>query len=167
MPHSNRAQPCLLACPTFPHLPALLMWLAPMLLALFTLPCYSFSLQAVTESEVLKELLKLDPKNTSGSDALDPWFVKVAALIIATLISGLFNLSLLTGEVPIAWKAATVHPLFKGRAQADSNCYRQFQFCPVYQKCWKNLSIINWLAFLMSMVCNMVTAQVMDVSLQL
>ena len=34
-----------------------------------------------------------------------------------------FIQSLLSGEVPIAWKAATVCPLFKGD-QADPNCYR-------------------------------------------
>ena len=37
-------------------------------------PLQSFSLQAVTESEGLKELPKLDPKKTSGSDGLDPFF---------------------------------------------------------------------------------------------
>ena len=42
--------------------------------------------------------------------------------IIAKPISNLFNLSLLSGEVPIAWKAATVHPFFKGGDQADPNC---------------------------------------------
>ena len=65
----------------------------------------SFSLQAVTESEVLKELLKLDPKKTSGSDGLDPFFFKVAAHIIVKPISDLLNPSLLSREVPIAWKA--------------------------------------------------------------
>ena len=72
---------------------------------------------------MLKELLKLDLKKTSGSDGLDPLFFKVAAPIIAKPISKLFNLSLLSGEVPIAWKAATVHPLFKGGDQADPKCY--------------------------------------------
>ena len=46
-----------------------------------TAPLQSFSLQAVTDSEVLKELLKLDPKKPSGSDGLDPFFFKVAAPI--------------------------------------------------------------------------------------
>jgi hypothetical protein len=36
----------------------------------------SFFLQPVTESEALKELLKLDPKKTSGSDGLDTFFFK-------------------------------------------------------------------------------------------
>ena len=51
---------------------------------------------------MLKELLKLDPTKTSGSDGLDPFFFKVAAPIIAKPISDLFNLSLLSEEVPIA-----------------------------------------------------------------
>ena len=40
------------------------------------------------------------------------------------------SLSLLSGEVPIAWKAATVHPLFKGGDQADPNCYRTISILP-------------------------------------
>ena len=50
-------------------------------------PLQSFSLQAVTESEVLKELLKFNPQKTYGSDGLDPFFFKVAAPIIAKPIS--------------------------------------------------------------------------------
>ena len=54
-----------------------------MWLSLFSpIPLYSFSLQAVTESKVLKELLKLDPQK-SASDGLDPLFFKVAAPIMA------------------------------------------------------------------------------------
>ena len=88
-----------------------------MLLPLFPCPLQSFSLQAVIESEVLKELLKLDPQKTSGSDGLNPFFFKVAAPIINKPITDLFNLSLLSGQDPIDWKAAMV-----------------ILFCSVYQK---------------------------------
>jgi hypothetical protein len=44
-----------------------------------------------------------------------------------------------------------VHPLFKGAIKLILTVIGQFIFCPVYQKCWNNLSIINWLTFLMSM----------------
>ena len=105
---------------------------------------------------------------TSGLDGLDTFFLKVAAPFIAKPISNLFNLSLLSGEVPIAWKAATVHPLFKGGAQADPNCYRPISVLPCLSKGLEKL--INRQAFLMSTVfswvCNLVSAQVMDVSLQ-
>jgi hypothetical protein len=107
------------------------MLLAPMLRPLFPL-------LVVTESELLKELLKLDPQKTSGSDGLDPFIFMVAVPIVA---SNPFNMSLLSEDVPIAWKAATPCPLFKGGDQA--NVIGLFLFCPVYQKYWKNLTIIN------------------------
>ena len=88
-----------------------------------------------------------------------PSEVKVAAPIIAKPIADLFNLSLHSGEVPIAWKAATVRPLFKGRDQADPNCCRPISILPCLSSLVKNLIIIN-LAFLMSivfsLVCNLV-----------
>ena len=88
---------------------------------------------------MLKEVLKLDPKETSGSDGLDPFFFKVAAPIIAKPISNLFNLSLLSGEFPTAWKAATVRPLFKGGDQADPKCYRLISILPCLSKVLEKL----------------------------
>jgi hypothetical protein len=64
----------------------------------FPCPATNFSLQAVTESEVPKKLLKVDPNKPSGSDGLDHFFFKVALPIIAKPISDLFNLSLLWGD---------------------------------------------------------------------
>lgn len=129
----------------------------------------SFSLQVVTESEVLKELLKLDPKKPSGSDGLDPFFLKVAAPIIAKHISNLFNRSLLSG-FPLLGRQPQFVLYLNGEIKLILTVISLFLFCPVYQKCWENLSIINWLAFLMSIVfsrlCNLVFAQVMDVSMQ-
>jgi hypothetical protein len=57
----------------------------------------SFSLQAVTESEVLKEPLKLDPK----SDSLDPFIFEVAAPIIAKPISNLLTCLSFLGWFPL------------------------------------------------------------------
>ena len=88
---------------------------------------------------MLKGLLKLAPKKTAGSDGLDPFFFKVAAPIIAKTITNLFNLSRLSGEVPIAWKAATVRPLFKGGDQADPNCYRPISIFPCLSKVLEKL----------------------------
>ena len=105
-------------------------------------PLQSFYLQAVTESEVLKELLKLDPKKTSGSDGLDPFFSKVPAPI-----SNIFNLSLLSGDVSIAWKAATVRPSFKVRNQPAPNCYRPISILPCLSKVLEKLVIsTDWLS---------------------
>ena len=78
-------------------------------------PSSSQLLVSLKVDDVVITDMKLDPKKTSGSDGLDHFFfIKVAPPIIAKPVYKLFNLSLLSGEVPIAWKTATVHPLFKG-----------------------------------------------------
>jgi hypothetical protein len=85
-------------------------------------------------------------------------------------IFNLFNLPLLSGEVAIAWKAAAVRPLFKGGDQADPNCYRPISIFPCLSKVLEQLVNNHLTGFLMSivfsLVCNLVSAQVMDVSLQ-
>ena len=100
---------------------------------------HSFTLQAVSEASVLDELLNLDPKKAAGSDELDPFFFKMAAPIIAAPIANLFNLSVQTAEIPTAWKAAIVRPLFKGGDQADPNCYRPISLLPCLSKILEKL----------------------------
>ena len=69
-----------------------------------------------------------------GTPILKKIYLKVAAPIIDKPISDLFNPSLLSEEVPIAWNAATVHPLFKGGNQADPNCCRPISILPCLSK---------------------------------
>lgn len=66
---------------------------------LFT-PSHSLTLQVVSEGEVLDELLRLDSRKPAGSDALDPYFFKLEAPIIAGPIADISNLSLHTSEIP-------------------------------------------------------------------
>lgn len=61
-------------------------------------------------------------------------FFKFAAPVIAGPIANIFNLSLHTSEIPRAWKAAIVHPLFKGGDQADTNSYRPICILPCISK---------------------------------
>ena len=108
----------------------------------------------------------MTPQKTTGSDGLDPSFFKV----IAKPISHLFNLSLLSGEVPIAWKAAMIHPLFKGGDQADPNCHRPISILTGLLKVLEKLVHNQLTGFLdvYSILLGMQSgfAQVMDVSLQ-
>ncbi len=97
------------------------------------------TLRAVAESEVLVELLKLDPKKPAGSDDLDPFFFRTAAPIVAAPIADLFNLSILTAEVPSAWKMALVRPIFKGGDHSDLNCYRPISILPCLSKVMEKL----------------------------
>lgn len=94
----------------------------------------SFSLQPVMVSEVLDELIKLDPNKSAGSDGLDPVFLKAAAHIIAAPITSLFNLSFQLSVFPLDWKSAMILPLFKGGSGSHPNCYRPISILPCLAK---------------------------------
>uniref|UniRef100_A0A674E5U0 Reverse transcriptase domain-containing protein n=1 Tax=Salmo trutta TaxID=8032 RepID=A0A674E5U0_SALTR len=100
------------------------------------LPHFSFS--QIHSTDVLKELQNLDPYKSAGLDNLDPFFLKLFAEIIATPITSLFNLSFVSSEIPIDWKAAAVIPLFKGGDTLDPNCYRPISILPCLSKVFES-----------------------------
>uniref|UniRef100_A0A674C311 Reverse transcriptase domain-containing protein n=1 Tax=Salmo trutta TaxID=8032 RepID=A0A674C311_SALTR len=100
------------------------------------LPHFSFS--QIHSADVLKELQNLDPYKSAGLDNLDPFFLKLSAEIIATPITSLFNLSFVSSEIPIDWKAAAVIPLFKGGDTLDPNCYRPISILPCLSKVFES-----------------------------
>ena len=89
--------------------------------------------------EVLRELTTLDPKKPARSDELAAFFIKIAAPIIASPLTDIFNLSLQMAEIPTDWKEATVLPLFKGGDQADPNSYRPISILPCVSKVFEKL----------------------------
>lgn len=48
----------------------------------------------------------LDLKKSAGPDGLDPYFLKIAAEIVAEPLTYIFNLTLENGTTPEIWKAA-------------------------------------------------------------
>ena len=84
----------------------------------------SFSFSAITRNEVLKALKNLDSKKSAGPDEIEPYFLKLAAEIIAGPLSYIFNLSLEQNIVPDVWKSALVVPLLKGGDPTILDNYR-------------------------------------------
>jgi hypothetical protein len=84
-------------------------------------------------------LQHLDPFKSSGLDNLDPSFLKLSAVIIATPITSLFNLSLNSSELPKDWKTAAIIPLFKGGDSLDPNCYRPISILPCISKVFERI----------------------------
>lgn len=84
----------------------------------------TFRFSPISRSEVLKALKNLDIKKSAGSDEVEPYFLKVAAEIIAGPLAYIFNLSLEQNVVPDVWKSALVVPLLKGGDPTNLNNYR-------------------------------------------
>uniref|UniRef100_A0A8C1QAV6 Reverse transcriptase domain-containing protein n=1 Tax=Cyprinus carpio TaxID=7962 RepID=A0A8C1QAV6_CYPCA len=93
-----------------------------------------FNFKTVTVPEVRKALKDLDPKKSSGPDKLEPYFLKIAADLIATPVTYLINLSLATNQVPAIWKSANVLSLHKGGDPANINNYRPISKLSVLTK---------------------------------
>ena len=84
----------------------------------------SFVFKPFTFYAVLDELATMNTKSSPGEDHLEPFFIKLAAPIIAAPLAHIFNLSISKGIFPTVWKTAFVTPLFKGGDREDINNYR-------------------------------------------
>lgn len=84
----------------------------------------AFDFSPFLVSEVLHDLQTLDPKKAAGPDGIDPYFLKIAAPIVAQSVADIFNLSISTQKLPVVWKQSFVSPLLKSGDPSDLNNYR-------------------------------------------
>ena len=63
--------------------------------------------------DVASLLSELDITKSSGPDNISPGILKECAHELAPSLTGIFNLSLSTGELPSDWKTANVVPIHK------------------------------------------------------
>lgn len=76
---------------------------------------------------------------SSGSDKLEPLFLKLAAEIIAGPLCHIFNLTLSSNEIPLDWKSALVIPLLKGGDPSNFNNYKPITKLSVLVKVLESL----------------------------
>lgn len=84
-------------------------------------------------------LKELNPRKPTGSDKLEPLFLKLAAEIIAGPLCHIFNLTLSSNEIPLDWKSAPVIPLLKPGDPSNLNNYRPISKLSVLAKVLESL----------------------------
>lgn len=85
-----------------------------------------FTLRPSSSDIVLNALLTLESKCSTGDDKLDFYLLKLVAPFLARCLSYIFNVSILSCTVPLAWKTANVSPLHKGSEISVMNNYRPY-----------------------------------------
>jgi hypothetical protein len=72
-----------------------------------------FSIPLINTEFVCKQLQCLKVKKAKGPDDIGPYFLKIAAEIIAPSLCHIFNVSIISGMFPSRWKEAKVTPIYK------------------------------------------------------
>ena len=73
----------------------------------------SFFVDPVTEEEVEKELLSLNPSKSVGYDKFGPKVIRELAPLIKQPLTNIFNKSFSTGIFPDSLKISLITPIYK------------------------------------------------------
>ena len=87
-----------------------------------------------TEELVLKLTSSLDVKKATGADEIPARMLKATAPSIISSVTKIFNLSLITGRFPAAWKFARIVPIPKAGDVTNPSNYRPISILPILSK---------------------------------
>ena len=109
-------------------------------LAPVTSPCFDiFRFQPIRPSEVLFALQGLNTRKSAGPDGISALFLQQTAEIIAEPLTIIYNHSLNTGTVPLAWKRSNVTPVHKGGDAKNPGNFRPISVVPIVAKVLEKL----------------------------
>ena len=80
---------------------------------------------------VLKQLLQLKCDKAPGPDNIPPWILKMLAKELAPVLTDLFQSSLDQAILPIEWKTANIHGVFKSGKKEECENYRPISLTSV------------------------------------
>lgn len=90
-----------------------------------------FNIPFITCDFVYKQLVHLDASKSTGSDNLSPRYLKIAAPVIAPVLTQIFNLSISNSVFPNSFKTARVIPIHKKGQKSDHSNYRPISILPI------------------------------------
>ena len=87
-----------------------------------------FSFHAIERNDMMRELLKIDPKKATTGNSIPSKTLKLSADISADILQNLFNDMLITGNFPDNMKLADITPVFKKKDPLKKENYKPILF---------------------------------------
>ena len=101
--------------------------------------CNSFFLKLVTEEQILYHLKNLNPSKSSGMQGIPIKFFKPASILLAPVLTKLFNIAIEEATFPTIFNTAEFVPLYKNGSKLNCSNYRPISLlCPfskLLEKC--------------------------------
>ena len=104
---------------------------------------HSIELPDTNIPEIIRLILNLDEKKSSGYDLISNRVLKASCHTIAPFLAILFNKCILDGIFPKCFKVAKVIPLFKSGDRLDLNNYRPISLLPCISKVFEKILSIR------------------------
>ena len=98
-----------------------------------------------TPEEIANVITSLIIKKAIRNKNIDTYFIKISGVIIAPILSKLFNRCLLEGEFPKCLKIAEVIPIFKKGSVTNVSNYQPFSLLSQFDKIFEKLFTIELL----------------------
>lgn len=108
----------------------------------------SFFLGPLTVSDVMEEILKLNPNKSPGPDGISPKLIKLCGHALSVPLLLIYNKSIEVGIYPDIFKLAKIIPIFKKCARDSVDNYRPISLLSVFNKIFERLIIRQLLIFL-------------------
>ncbi len=110
----------------------------------------SLRLEPVDISTVILTIKHLNKTNSAAWDGIKLCYLKDSLLVTITYRTTMINTSAVTGVFPLAWKRATVIPIFKSGDQGDANNYSPISILPLLSKILEKIVSQQLTSFLQS-----------------
>ena len=105
----------------------------------FVNPIDTFSFDKVSQSQLEKEIIELNPKKAAGADFIPPKVIKDSVRVLKSPLTQLFNNSVEECHFPSDLKYANVTPLFKKDDNTNKENYRPISILPSISKIFERL----------------------------
>ena len=99
----------------------------------------SFKFEAISVSDIEKEIRTINPQKATSSGNIPPKILKLSSDTTATILQELFNESLSNYEFPVKLKLADIIPVFKKKNPLDKANYRPVSVLPLISKIYEKL----------------------------
>ena len=99
----------------------------------------SFKFEAISVSDIEKEIKTINPKKATPSGNIPPKILKLSSDTTAITLQELFNESLSNCEFPDKLKLADITPVFKKKKPLDKANYRPVSVLPPISKIYEKL----------------------------